>query len=543
MKKWVLILFSLIVSYGGFFWVLPKKAFWIRDEGNKFILSQSLFNAPGGVSGALIYPGKIWDKDCEFVPIRPPFAYIRNDALYSQYPPYFSVLGKYFFHYFSYSGLLLLSFFPGIGIGVLLLYFFSRLFKMKITLVMMLLVFFGTPLLFYYFVYWEHALSVFLMLLGMTLFFRFERTTGGVFSGMLLGASVFLREESILFFLAFVLALILQSEFRRNLASFVTGFIIGFSVVVFLDCQFGVDPFRHLFQQYSEDFSFSLKTFFRERWNVFLNLFFSCHAKPFYTAINWLVMVALFFKCIKNFRLLKISNCLLLSCLAVYPFMLSFKGPVQQLLSANGLVFTFPAILLFLFGDTSTIRKSPLVSFLLNQSFLFVLLVCLFCPVVSSLGIHWGPRMLLPVIPGLTLLCCYILDGMHSRFHSFFINRLMVPALIVINGLLQGISLYYLYAKTGLNEQIFRQLALRPEKVIITSVPWFAEEMAPLYFQKYIFYCPDQEHLLPLIKRLQQERIHEVLFINPEIPGQKDNLLALPSEFPYFHLHAQSVKI
>ena len=188
---------------------------------------------------------------------------------------------------------------------------------------------------------------------------------------------------------------------------------------------------------------------------------------------------------------------------------------------------------------------SPAASFLKKQVFLYSLLVCLFCPVISSFGMHWGPRMLLMIIPSLLVLLGPFLSTVPSfSLTGITLQKGMNLSLILVNGLLQAFSLYLLYNKVTLNEAIYKQLSSRPEKVIVTSVPWFAEEMAPLYFQKIVFYCPDQSQLFRLIEILRKKGFRELLLINStHTAGGADNFLSLPDAIRYFLLHAQAIKI
>lgn len=534
--KRIPIYFSLAIFLVLFF-IFPKHAFWVRDCGNKFLLMQC-FEWNGNPIGSLPDPGKNIDPKHEFYAIPEPFSYERYGEMVSQYPPYFSILCKPWFEMFSFSGLLALPFVFGIATSLLTLWIGKRICLFRHAPLLSVVLFFATPLLFYHFIFWEHTLSVFLCLAATAFVLCSEKRSLFLMAGVVLGGGLFFREESLLYFLSLLAACLMDQNRRAKIGWLLTGFGVMTAVWLSIQNLFGIEPLQHFYQQ----LQFSLKNL--KTINVLINLVFGSGKSFWMLSLGFLLFLGILTRFFRNSRLQEGVQGMGVLCILIYAGWL-WKSPeksVEHLLYFNGMLLVFPIILILFLKkeETKSGEKYGLDHeeiFLIRVSVGFCALVGLTCPWITSFGVHWGPRVLLPVFPLLALLIL-------KRFGHFLSPPIKSLRLALLGGwllgtlLLQGHALSFLFEKLNLNQKIEKLLTQAPEKHIVTSIPWLAEEMAPLFLEKSIFYCQDQKNFLQLIELLKKKNIREFLWVHSatiqESTDQENKELQLPKNVPYF---------
>ncbi len=514
----------------GFFWVLPKRAFWVRDCGNKFLGMQSACSLPD--------PGKSVDPEHEFYPIPEPFSYEQNGERHSQYPPYFSILCKPWFETFSFGGLLVLPFVFGIATSFLALWIGGRIYPFRHPALLAIVLFFATPLTFYHFVFWEHTLSVFLCLAATAFILCGDGRSSFFFlAGAVLGTGLFFREESFLYFLSLLLACAMDRNKRAKSVWLFFGFFGLACLWLGVQSSFGIGPLQHFFQQ-TPFSSWSLK-----RIEVLANLVFGSGDDFWMRGLGILLFLGMVSGIFRKSQVQEAAQEVLQGLgifgILVYAGWLwwSPEKSVAHLLHFNGMLLVFPLVLILFLRREE--EKSSQENFLLRVSLGFCAWVGLTCPWITSLGVHWGPRVLLPAVPVLALLIL-------MRFECFLNEPLPVKRVrvalfagwLLASVLLQGHALCFLFDKLSLNQKIEEQLRQAPEKVMVTTIPWLAEEMAPLFLERPIFYCRDQESFQRLIERLKQKNIQQFLLLQ-SATTQEDSGLELPKKVPYFLVKAE----
>ena len=194
--------------------LLPAGAGWITDNGNKYIIMRSL--AEQG-STAITSPAAGIDPGGRFFPDGG-FHFRRfNGEMRSIYPEYFPALTLPFYRLFGERGVLFL---PVLGAAAAALLF--GFWRRRAATGLILLA--GTPLLFYGGTFWEMAPSVFFALAAVMLAVRRRLFLAGV----VMGAGLILREE--MYFLAAATAAgLLFAEPRRwrGVLRFEAGFAVA----------------------------------------------------------------------------------------------------------------------------------------------------------------------------------------------------------------------------------------------------------------------------------------------------------------------------
>ncbi|EQA46211.1 putative membrane protein [Leptospira broomii serovar Hurstbridge str. 5399] len=250
------------VAYLGLLiWIKPWNGFF-SDSLLKIHESYSLV-ASELHSELLLYPGKAIDPNYEFFLWQGIFTFRSADGLIGVFPVFLSVL------YLPLTSWEAFSLIP----------FFGALFHLgsawilrnhwKLSWFWTAFAFFGT----YVFLMGpdasEHPILLFLLLLGITQFFKFEHQ-GMILAGLLFGLGVWLRPETLVFFVSFWIAGWIS--FGRNWLRKSFCFSISFSIIVFLFFLFNFWDYHHIFgPRVSENFKPDLSvenTIFMRAWDI-----------------------------------------------------------------------------------------------------------------------------------------------------------------------------------------------------------------------------------------------------------------------------------
>jgi hypothetical protein len=191
--------------------VLPTQAVWGPDEGARLLQLQSLRIEDFHLAHDIAYSGRKLDPNLEFAQqfAKPNLLLrIREDGLYFQRLPIFPMIVLPLFRLFGYSGLYLLPAISGAVSSVLALDLLER---NERRFAMWALTAFGSPLLIYATLFSEHTLATSLGLVGAWLASRMGpvrrkgslgMVVGWISVGVVLGISVYIRLEMVLFALS-----------------------------------------------------------------------------------------------------------------------------------------------------------------------------------------------------------------------------------------------------------------------------------------------------------------------------------------------------
>ncbi|MFN8468966.1 MAG: hypothetical protein U0X20_25640 [Caldilineaceae bacterium] len=198
------------VSLFAFYMVLvlarPQGVFWSLDEGGKLLYIQNVLQR-ASATAPLIYPGRTLDPSLEYLPL---FFYARQGSeIYSWWPVGFPLLTLPFYRLLGWAGLYVLPALAGaaasalsalIAVRLAPALFASNRTRQVVLLMTAALVGLATPMLFYSTMFWEHTLSVALLLLGLWLALRSGQDNCGwcaIAAGAAVGFAGFLRTEQL----------------------------------------------------------------------------------------------------------------------------------------------------------------------------------------------------------------------------------------------------------------------------------------------------------------------------------------------------------
>jgi hypothetical protein len=528
---------------------LPDDAFWITDCGNKFLLTSNLVKKDYR-DFSLDYPGRELDPELVLNPISRPFSVTRDGRIYSIYPPLFSFVSAPVFAFAGFRGLLILPLLGSLAVmlvvrKIALLYGLSPLQASLAGLAS----FWCTPCLFYTFCFWEHTLANACVLGSVLLLLKAPAARKNLplfLSGAVIGLGIGLRDELILTATAILAALLMERSRRRvSLLLLPAGALAALVPVLFFQewavgSALGFHTEGYL--RASQAWVFSgpagiLKERLLVAWNLLGAVPAGTPVAVAYTGL-FLGLCILSLRGGKHPTRTGIIVCLGGALLAATSGMLflTAQDTVRAWTDGSGLVthgaLLLPAASVFLFRGQSA--SAELVRLLRNIVLVSLALLCLTAHEVSTQGIHWGPRFLLPVFPLLVLLAFFSVSGrkpvqVHSgdsgertgpaggqgrirRFHIFAFAGLLVSCLV-----LQMYSLGVLRQKLETTRGIEERLLAYPEEVVVTNIWWFPQEMAPIFYEKTFFHVKRPEQLRGLRGSLRERGVESFLFVADDL--------------------------
>ena len=206
--------------------VRPQGVFWSLDEGGKLLYIQNVLKS-GSATAPLIYPGRALDPNLEYLPL---FFYVRQGSdIYSWWPVGFPLLTLPFYRLLGWAGLYILPAMAGAAASALSALITVRLAptlfaaghaRQIALLLTAALIGLTTPVLFYSTMFWEHTLSVALLLFGLWLALRSGQDNCSwcaLGAGAAVGLAGFLRTEQLFAGLG-ILAVLTLWRWRRGLA-------------------------------------------------------------------------------------------------------------------------------------------------------------------------------------------------------------------------------------------------------------------------------------------------------------------------------------
>ena len=524
----VAIVYSLLA-----FVVLPAESFFAGDEGVKFIQAQSLLKYHYK-SLFLSYPGQDVDPQNKFFPIAAPYAVEKGGRMYSQWPVLFPLISSLFFSVFGPPGLYVI---PVLS-SLLTLFVLSKMFRLlfdRDSILILLLLAFGTPVFFYSLVFWEHTLSVLLATVAVYLVLLSLKTPGYgrmLIAGLLLGLGIWVRNE--LYF--FVLALLISGFVTRSMWK---GKTIFPSAVYFLAGLFLVLVPMWVIQKATVGEMLGADV------SQFIKAGVSTEASPFKANIlyfflykiklaavllfhrfdsEWMIALALpyiVFAWVMIFPKQKERRSLLIFSLAgmaaVSLFTLS-----QNLLNSGLLVNTpfliFSLVALSVYQELK--ESGGMILFVLLTGLVYILLISLFAPATG--GMQWGPRFMLPALPLLLVALGALWDNWEKLEFGGMNRRLAKTTLILlilVSLFIQIKGVQFLYGDREEGARLVAKVKDRPEIVFVTNNFWFPQETAAVYGDKKFYFVSERTDFEILAARLQKRRVRRFAFVTLSEPS------------------------
>jgi len=484
---------GLLVFY--LIWVAfyPSEIFWSLDEGGKYLHVQSIARA-GNPSTPLPYPGRYLDRNLQFVPLM--FWSRSEDQIYSWWPVGFPLISTALYLVFGWYGVYILPVVCGAVTSLLAgLLVRSIIPHTKwLAVIATLIAGLTTPVTFYSTTFWEHTLSVALVMgsiLATLHAWHRGRIAWLVAGGTFLALSAYFRSDMLAVAAGMLLAL-LVIHWRWGILfgmSCILGTIPGLLVNwLLMGHVFGRQFLPGGTVEWSPLFAGVQDTGI---WFVPYVLFNSPRVGAFaiepglVTLATLCTAVALLYPCMPNRRWI---------ALMAYGVVVLICGWVlaqaEGYRSVHGFVLIAPHVLFatWLYG-TYIRRREPPFPFLLVGICIIYAMVYVVRAWVPAGGLQWGPRYQLVFYP---LFVAASLAGLVNEWHSFgkWMKRGAVTLYTIgvliglgfqVRGLLSAQQTRYYYQ---LSEQAVRQL---PSETVVTSCSWLAMVMPRLYWEGKIF--------------------------------------------------------
>jgi hypothetical protein len=409
----------------------PRDVFWGPDSGNHFIQTQSILRGHIAIEHRF--------------PIGHHFVDIANKT-YSTYSPAFPAAAVPFYAAFGYWGLFVL---PILG-TLLMIALLPALTTRSILLPGILLVF-GTPVLWYTIVFWEHTIAAGIAVAAFILTER-ERP---LIAGILAAISTVFREEGYVIIASIVIAMLVT---RRRPWSFAAAAIIALVPWWFFNWRLFGNPLGLHAAVYSSIAQGNKLA------NIYPFLFEFTGYRIVCIATALLVFVIPFK------RVFLVAAAAGFVILTVLLFM--SPAPMRETLYTQGL---FPAIpfsaAMFLswreqprFRVIAVLTGIILTTLIVNQ---------------ADFGVTWGPRHYFWMFPLIAVMA----------FESIPASRLIMitaAVLAICSFAIQFDGVRILRMKLRFSESLLTATKTDANRVVITDVFWIPEDLASMFYEKDI---------------------------------------------------------
>ncbi len=469
----------------------PEGLFLSGDGGLKYLLAKQLGSGEFRFDLNLTvqpWVAQLWKAG--FYPFKPPFAYEISDKYYITFPFTFPAITAPFYRLFGFRGLSLV---PLVSTWVLWLTFYQVCRQLNlgkwITIVMLITLIFASPLTIYSATYWEHTLAIALAFGGMSLWlgkqFQDLNHFQLILSGILIGLSVWFREE----LLCLVIAIVLVNGIVASLNWHQSENIPKSKIILFLVCLL-----------------------------LTVALFFGCNILVYghplgahsFQVLEKVSLIARIHAALENFQKLSFDF------VAYFPltiFLLIYLGLV---LFNQNLRLTHETKILLLIG---------------------LIFICTIPWILSSAegislgsrtgGKQWGPRFLLILVPMVSLLSAIGLKSLTS-VHS---RSLRYATIVIFTALLMVGIRWNVFSGTNFLAGAQRPLPLlnylktQPNPIIAVSHQYMSQTLTQLFDQKTFFLAEKSEAVKKLSVALHQIGHPNFLYIcypfNPCEPEKK----------------------
>jgi 4-amino-4-deoxy-L-arabinose transferase-like glycosyltransferase len=525
--------------------LLPRGVFWSGDEGVKYVQIQELSSQGQGIG--LPYPGKRLIEDDRFFPLAT-LAFHRNGEWESVFPIPYALVNVPFYELFGYVGVFLLPVLSVLAAVFMVWLLCRSTLGSSSTWIAVLATALASPLVFYAFVVWEHALAAFLAVAGV--YFLWWGTSrskpiGLAVAGLLMALSVWVRTELYMIIPASGIALLLVDspvKWMRRLVGYGIGVAIGLAPLWLLNIAAYGNPLGlHVLANLVSDATRDILTdeqsvpYLDLRWLILRDDLFPVFSKRWIglTALSIVAPLTVRFSPRRRrdvWFVLSFGLCTVAGA-AVLADYLRHGWRLTTLVEATPLIVLVPWLLIGRSWNRPAEddrREHPdqglrLVALVAG---LYIVLVLVFS--LSYGGQEWGGRLFLPAVPLLMILVGYS----HQRLQEVG-QTVRIPALRpLVSGsfgllLLLGIGVQAYGIRTIWRDKTdYRRIAesLRDTEVIVSNVWWVPSILAPEYSQHLFFRARSQSDLCAFAGELA------------ETPVESFSYLSAPAESPYLSL-------
>jgi hypothetical protein len=490
--------------------LIPHNGFWTLDNGLKYLAIRSQIPDPFQSLNISI-PDRQIDPWNEATPLIPPFIHREDGRIIPVFPPIFIALCSLLW---SLAGEWTLLWIPWIAaLGVLLICcrgFSSDQQQSSITILTLMTV--ASPLLFYALTLWEHTLAMLCVIGGVALTMG-DRESSSLwrwfFAGILLGLSGIFRLEGWIVALSWT---IVTFRYRNRVqwTLLVVGLVLtaGFWVASNFWWTGSLLPLQFMenLKTYGASGGHSgITGWMISRGGTAANLLFSANPN---VSITILLNAAL----IVGIAVLLISRRPTITKIGVGVVMGAYLAflvlewrlahPVASTLFTGGLLWCCPWVIFAI----PIMRPSPAVRRLLIASLLSIVIIILITPI--SHGIHFGPRILLTVIPLLAVAVAQVRFPA-ERQHYFQITAIVLLCLTIVH---QGYGITVLARQKSWNAELASRTEKLKDKIIVTDLWWVPADMARTWDKHSYFFVPQGDVLEDLLFHMKINNVDQFAY-------------------------------
>lgn len=519
--------------------ILAPEALYSGDIGVKYVQARALVKHRF-TSLDMPYPGRYIDPQRSFSPLQPPFVMKTGGETQAIFPPASAVLQAVAVGVAGLRGMIALS----IAAGAVVLLCACAMAPPPQRVAVAVAVGVGSPLWFYAISGWEHAPAIAFGIAGFALAMRapLESLSAGaaaVASGALIGAGATLRDEVVLLVPGLLLLIWIRARAWRPMLWAFAGALAPLLLAAAIDLLWFNRPaaahLRHavhmlesalqLTTQPNLDVPVLQQFTMRERYDTVVVYWLLGRGTDRQVVVFTLGLVAAL---VVRWRW-RSSAGLLVWLLA---FAATTAGDVWEVVTAPkwlaGLVRVSPVVVCALFpfapGDARRAAESrlanlfPAVALAATAAYL----VIAFAGADTAGGKSLGPRLLLPVLPLLSVSAVMIVAS-HLR-STLAIDRLvgcvgaaLVAAAVVIH---VGGTIPAYKQRNADDASAVRAVAASPERIVVTDDMFTAQLLFPLYDRKIVLLADNAARAAALGETLHEWRIPRVLLVtrNPATP-------------------------
>jgi hypothetical protein len=477
--------------------VRPQGVFWSLDEGGKLLYIQNVIRS-GSATAPLVYPGRALDPNLENLPL---FFYARQGSnVYSWWPVGFPLLTMPFYRWLGWAGLYVLPAMAGTASSAISALIAARLApglfaasrsRQAVLLTTAAIVGLATPVLFYSTMFWEHTLSVALLLVGLWLALRSGQEICGwcaIGAGAAVSLAGFLRTEQMFAGLG-ILVILTIWRWRQGMRM---GVALALVTVVWMVFNYGAMG-SWISRQWGEsttELTSSLFPGVLEAGPLYLPyLLFNAPKIIAYDLGTPLLVVGT----------LLVGLCLILPGLhRLWPLLAACYAGLAAVCavvlfhpegyrSLHGLVLIAPHIVCFpwLYHALRRLQVERLPAAMLSVAALFVLLAFVTRSWLAAGGQQWGSRYLLVLYPLLTIAAVV---GLFPLFHMpgrsavrFLLVSVALLVLIGVGFQVRGQQAVWTTVHNYRLTQVALQAADRTPK--LTDCTWLPMVIPELYWR------------------------------------------------------------
>lgn len=474
-------------------WRVPAEGFWINDNGLKYIQTMMLIDSAGD-SAALDAPAmRLVAGDF----IAAPRVVIEpiDGQWHVLYPTAFPRLGAGGARIVGLGFVMLLPVLAGIVAVILWTLACAQVSRRPAWLIPLMAL--ASPVTFYHWTYWEHTLQlagVALAFLGVLRGMRTGSLVWFAIGGFGMGVAILFRQEQLLLALCLGIALLALQRRLAPALCFAAGAVLPVALLLWQNMSdFGHPLGIHFQKVVATDREAQVG----DRWDTITNVLVGLRSHPLALGLALVAAAGATVAGWTRRRGVAAAACCgcLAAALGVRTILMAQVDPFLAALQFGGLAATAP---IFFLGLGRGMRgASPRARLLVYTTLGFVVLTALTCPYITSIGIHFGPRILLSVYIPLGILAAWKLSALlRCLGGKVSLHRglaLAAGALLLVGLADSATGAWLLNHQTQRNAARSAFLRHQPEQFIATDVFWFSPLIPEITLSRNVAYMEPRD--------------------------------------------------